>query len=105
MNLDVWRGLPSWVKAILTVGAPTAAAAWFIFLFSNMLTGDLRELKAAVQAHTTATDVAISRSMDSRAAQELKLDVLIQIMQTQCVNAATDALQRRDCINAGGGRR
>lgn len=88
---QMWKEVPTWLKLMLQVGAPTVAAGWFIYLLSTQISGDIREIRA-----TLATHVQFSP------AQDAKLDTLIRIAQTQCVNAATDHIQRRDCLSAGG---
>lgn len=94
---DMWKELPTWMKAVLQLGVIPAAFAWMLYVFSTNIAGDVRELKMTMQQHAVATD----RLNEQNANRDLKLDILIRIQQTQCVNAATDVLQRRDCINAG----
>ena len=97
---DMWREMPAWARVGLQFGAPTLCAGWLVYLFSTALVGDVRELKASVLQHVVSTDNMLARINEQRTNQDAKIDVLIRIAQTQCVNAATDALQRRDCINA-----
>jgi GMP synthase PP-ATPase subunit len=85
----------------MQVGAPTIAAGYLIWLFSTNVAGDVRELKASVIQHVVATDAMMARFNETRISSDAKIDILIRIMQTQCVNAATDVLQRRNCIEAG----
>ncbi len=98
---DMWREVPAWIKVSMQVGAPTIAAGYLIWLFSTNVAGDVRELKASVLQHVMTTNIMMDRINETRSIQDQKIDVLIRIMQTQCVNAATDVIQRRNCIEAG----
>jgi hypothetical protein len=98
---EIWKEVPTWFKVAMQFGAPTLFAGWLIYLFSTSLVGDVRELKASVQQHVMSSDAMMQRFNDSRAMQDMKIDILIRIAQTQCVNAASDSFQRRDCLAAG----
>ena len=98
---DMWKEVPAWVKVSMQVGAPTIAAGYLIWLFSTNVAGDVRELKVSVIQHVLSTDLMMQRLNDTRVTADAKVDVLIRIAQTQCVNAATDVVQRRNCIEAG----
>lgn len=98
---DMWKELPTWVKAVLQIGVLPAAFAWMLYLFSTEMAGDVRDLKVSVLQHVVTTDAMMQRLNERDASRDMKLDILIRIQQTQCVNASTDALQRRDCVNAG----
>lgn len=98
---DMWNEIPTWSKIALQFGAPTLFAGWLIYLFSTGVAMDVRELKASVMQHVQTTDNMMYRLNEERVSQAAKIDILIRIAQTQCVNSATDALQRRDCLNAG----
>lgn len=94
---DMWKELPTWMKAILQLGVIPAAFAWMLYLFSTNIAGDVRELKIAMINHA----MEMNRLNSQNADRDAKLDILIRIQQTQCINAATDVIQRRDCVNAG----
>lgn len=104
LGSDMIKEIPAWLKLTLQLGAPTVAAGWLIYVITMTVAGDVKELKAAMLQHVATSSVSMQQLSDQRAEANLKLDVLIRVMQTQCVNAATDALQRRDCLNAGGVR-
>lgn len=99
---DMWKEVPAWLKATLQLGAPTVAAGWLIYVLSTTLSGNVLDIKAEMQQHILTTETMIQKINERDNTRDLKLDILIRVMQTQCVNAATDVLQRRDCLNAGG---
>ncbi len=96
------RGIPTWVRAAAILGAPTVAAGYLIWLISSALAVDMRAMRESFTAHTIQTAVLVEKVTESRTASDAKVDTLIRISQTQCVNAATDVVQRRNCIDAGG---
>ncbi len=98
---DIWKDIPVWARTIFLLGAPTVAAAFLIWTLTNVVTADLHALREQVQLHITETDLAMQRVSESTTMQQQKLDILIRIATQQCVNASTDALQRRDCVLAG----
>ena len=98
---DIWRGIHPWIRAVFMLGAPTVAAGWLIYLMSGAITGDLRDIRIQMTSHAAQTTLLMDKVSEDRGRQEAKLDILIRLAQTQCVNAAADVLQRRDCLNAG----
>lgn len=97
---DMWRDLPAWLKVAMQLGAPTVAAGWLIYMLSTSVAADIRDLKVSVMQHVISTDAMMQRLNEQSATRGSKMDNLVRIAQTQCVNATTDALQRRDCVNA-----
>lgn len=98
---DLWRDIPVWARTIFLLGAPTVAAAFLIYTLTNVVTADLRAVREQVATHMASTDLVMARQLDNSTMQQSKLDILIRIATQQCVNASTDALQRRDCVLAG----
>ena len=99
---DVWRGIHPWVRAVFMLGAPTVAAGWLIYLMSGSITGDLRDIRIQIAGLATQTSRLTENVSEDRGRTDGKLDILIRLAQTQCVNTASDVMQRRDCLNAGG---
>lgn len=100
-QIDLWKGIPVWVRAACVLGAPTIAAGYLIWLVSGSLATDVRAMRSDLIHHNQATAVLIDKINEDRTVQSGRLEVLIRLLQTQCVNAATDVMQRRDCLNAG----
>ncbi len=98
---DIWKDIPVWARTIFLLGAPTVAAAFLIWTLTNVVTQDLHALREQVDKHASITDLAMQRVNENSLQQQAKLDILIRIATQQCVNASTDALQRRDCVLAG----
>lgn len=98
---DAFNGMPMWLRAAAMLGAPTVAAGYLIWLISGALSQDVRAMRDSLTAHTIQTASLVEKVAESRTTSDAKMDTLIRIAQTQCVNAATDVVQRRDCINAG----
>lgn len=99
--IDIWAGLHPWIRAVFMLGAPTVAAGWLIYLMSGSITGDLREIRVNQLAQANALTELMGKFNESRGSQDAKLDILIRLSQTQCVNAAQDVTQRRGCLDAG----
>ncbi len=99
---DVFGGMPLWVRAAALLGAPTVAAGYLIWLISGSVASDVRAMRDQITTHTISTAALTDKIAETRTDQSYKLEVLIRLMQTQCVNAATDVVQRRNCIDAGG---
>jgi hypothetical protein len=99
---DIWRGLPPFARAVFMLGAPTVAAAWLIYVMTTTVVANVQTIKSELERHVQNDTVIQERANEYRVAQEIKLDTLIRIATQQCVNAASDVTQRRDCLNAGG---
>ncbi len=103
MNISAaFNGMPVWIRAAFVLGAPTVAAGYLMWLISGSLTQDVRAMRESFTTHAIQTAALVEKVTESRATSDAKVDVLIRISQTQCVNAATDVMQRRNCIEAGG---
>lgn len=102
---DLWRGLPMVVRvvflAVFMWGAPTFASGFMIWVIATDLRTDVRDTRAQMLSHAQSTQTLYERMIEDRRAQDAKLDILIRIAQTNCVNQASDVVQRRDCLNAG----
>ena len=99
---EAFNGIPVWIRAAAMLGAPTVAAGYLIWLISGALSQDVRSMRDSMATHSLQTALLMDKVTESRAASDAKVDVLIRLSQTQCVNAATDVVQRRNCIDAGG---
>lgn len=97
---DMWKGIPSWARAIFLLGFPAVCASWLIYLMSGAVTNELRDIRIKVETQS----LAITKFLDDQTKQDTqrdqKLDILIRLIQTSCVNSATDVVQRRNCLDA-----
>ncbi len=99
---DAFNGMPTWIRASAMLGLPTVAAGYLIWLMSGALSQDVRAMRDSFNVHNLQTAALVEKITETRTNSDAKIDVLIRIAQTQCVNAATDVVQRRNCIDAGG---
>lgn len=97
-NGSMLGGLPVWVRAIATVGAPIAFAAWLIYFMTNGLGAKLDAVYQTQDAHYTQTIEVRQDIQDFLRHHELEITMMKQVLQQICVNGASDKAERDRCF-------
>lgn len=103
-GLNILAGLPAWVRTIFVLGAPTVAAGWLIYLMSAGVSAQLMGIHDDSAAHIAATQAMTTRFDEFRLQQETQMEVLIRVLQANCMNTAQDQASRNGCMIAAQGK-
>lgn len=100
-------GVPWHVKAILTLGVPSAIALFLVWIFAMRVATTVEALPriegkvdASIEAIKNLTE-AISKTATETHEHGARSEKLIEIL---CVQGATTREERRDCLNANNGK-
>ena len=102
---DLGGPQPWWVRAIVTVGAPTVISLGLVYLMAQILIGDIRLLRENLQLHHEFTIQLFPQVTANGETLEHLRDVVedhstreMLLLQQFCVNVADTAAERAGCF-------
>lgn len=87
---DEMLNLPPWAKALAVYGSPTIVTLYFTWWITGQVIQEVRATNDLLRPHVAASE-EIHRTQR----------ILVDLQRVQCVNAASNDVERRACIIAG----
>lgn len=95
---QVLAGMPWWARFILLVGPTTAMALWFAYRIDADHEASIARVESRLESHANVTSAASSTLHGFVLDQRGETRALIRLLQQVCLNTATSANERRECI-------
>jgi hypothetical protein len=92
------NGMPMWVKAIATVGAPIAFAAWLLVFLTQVQGARLDAIDKTLATHVVQGEEVRTDMRDFLRHHSDEIDVMKSILQQICANGASNAIERQACF-------
>lgn len=95
---DLMSGMAPWMRFVVLVGAPAAIAMWLTYFVSARIGADIDHISQRLDAHASVSSAAAANLSGFILDSQEETRTLILLMRQLCLNTATDAQQRRECI-------
>lgn len=84
----------STLAAIVKIGVPSVIALYLVYMITNGLSAEIRDIKDEFIKHSTqSTDL-----IRNNEALRIQVDRQVYILQRICINSAKSDSQREDCV-------
>lgn len=92
------NGMPWWVRAITFFGVPSALAMYLTWVLASAVVSEVQDTNNALRDTNSLMKVHIESTSRMELNHQDHERALERILRAICVNGATDANERRECL-------
>lgn len=97
-NGNILAGMPPWMRFVSIIGPVAAIALFLVWRLDARLGTQLDLMEQRLEAHAAVTSSTATAFQSFASDSRSQTNALVILMRQVCINTATSAEQRRECV-------